>query len=104
MLTGELAEILNLPQRAGYLVKVVAEGSPAWQAGVQGGDRTARINGEDIVVRGDIILAVAGVEISPGADAVNEIHTRLLAQPPGSTFALKILRAGKVLELTGRLP
>src|SRR5437870_4839515 len=60
VVTGELAEILNVPQPAGYLVKTVAKGSPAWMAGIQGGDRAARINGEDLVVRGDIILAVGG--------------------------------------------
>src|SRR5882762_10726904 len=51
MLTGELAEIFNVPGGAGYLVKTVAKNSPAWNAGVLGGDRTATIQGQEIVVR-----------------------------------------------------
>lgn len=42
----------------GYLVKAVAKGSPAWNAGILGGDRTATINGQEIVVRGDVILEI----------------------------------------------
>src|SRR5678816_3363840 len=51
LLTGELAEIFNVPGGAGYLVKTVAKDSPAWHAaehaGVLGGDRVATINGQD---------------------------------------------------------
>jgi hypothetical protein len=32
VIRGEVAEILNLPQPAGYLVNTVARGSPAWHA------------------------------------------------------------------------
>jgi len=67
LLTGELAEIFNVPG-AGYLVKTVAKGSPAWKAGILGGDRTATINGQEIVVRGDIIVEVAGIAITAAPD------------------------------------
>src|SRR5207247_324395 len=50
MLTGDLAEIFNVPGGAGYLVKTAAKGSPAWNAGVLGGDRRAPIHGQEIVV------------------------------------------------------
>ena len=104
IVAGEVAEILNVPQQAGYLVKTVARGSPAWSAGVQDGDRVARVNGEDIVVRGDIILAVGGVEFGPGEAVVQRIRERMEAAKSGDTLTLKILRAGKVLELTVRVP
>jgi len=104
LVTGEIAEILNVPQRAGYLVRTVARGSPAWLAGIQGGDRVARLNGEDIVVRGDIILAVGGVEFAPGEAVVQRIRERMEKAKSGDTLPLTILRAGKVLELTARVP
>jgi serine protease Do len=104
MLTGELAEILNVPQSAGYLVKTVAKGSPAWKAGIQGGDRVARINGEDLVVRGDIILAIAGIDFGPGDVVLKQIRERLEQVRSGDALPLKILRAGKVLEITARVP
>jgi len=55
-------------------VKSVARGSPAWSAGVQGGDRVARVNGEDVAVRGDIILAVGGIEFGPGEAVMRKIR------------------------------
>ena len=100
VVTGVLAEILNVPQPAGYLVKTVAKGSPAWMAGIQGGDRAARINGEDIVVRGDIILAVGGVEFGPGDVVMLRIRERMEHAKSGDKFTLTVLRAGKVIELT----
>jgi S1-C subfamily serine protease len=100
VVTGELAEILNVPQASGYLVKTVAKGSPAWRAGLLGGDRGARISGEDLVLRGDIILTVGGVEFGPGDVVMRRIRERMEQPKPGETLTLKILRAGKVVELT----
>jgi S1-C subfamily serine protease len=104
IVAGELAEILNVPQPAGFLVRTVAQGSPAWLAGIQGGDRVARINGEDIVVRGDIILAVGGVPFGPGEMVVQQIRERMEQAKSGDALPVTILRAGKVLELTTRVP
>jgi S1-C subfamily serine protease len=104
ILTGELAEIFNVPQPAGLLVKTVAKGSPAWLAGIQGGDRVARINGEDIVVRGDIILAVGGVQFGPGEAVLREIRERMEQARSGESLPVRILRAGQVLELSTRVP
>ena len=103
LLTGELAEVFNLPGGSGFMVKTVAKGSPAWTAGVLGGDRTATINGQDIVVRGDVILEVAGIAIK-AADDMPKIREKLGAMKAGQPFKISVLRAGKVLELTGNLP
>jgi hypothetical protein len=35
----------------------------SWDMGPQGGDRTATISGQEIVVRGDIVLTMAGIAI-----------------------------------------
>lgn len=103
MLSGELAEIFNLPQPAGYLVKTVAKDSPGWRLGLQGGDRTAVIGGREIVVRGDIILAVQGIELG-SPDSFAKIRERMSALRPGHEITLTILRAGKITELKGRVP
>jgi serine protease Do len=103
VVSGELAEILNVPQPAGYLVKAVAKGSPAWEMGIQGGDRIAKIGGEDIVVRGDVLLAIAGVQVGTG-DSFLAVRERLQALRPGDEITIRVLRAGKVLDLKGRLP
>ena len=103
VLTGELAEIFNVPGGSGLLVSVVPKDSPAWDMGLQGGDRTATIGGQDIVVRGDIVLAMAGITITSDAD-VPRIRERIGAMPTGQTFKASVLRAGQVIELTGKAP
>jgi S1-C subfamily serine protease len=101
--TGELAEVLNVPGGAGYLVKTVAKDSPAWNAGVQGGDRTATIGGETIVVRGDIIVEVAGIAVKAANDFV-EVRKRLNAMTSGTPITISVLRAGRIVQLTGKVP
>ena len=59
-LSGELAAIFNLPRPAGYLVKTVAKNSPA-EAGIRGGTKTVTIDGQMLVVGGDVLLAVDGI-------------------------------------------
>jgi serine protease Do len=101
MLTGDLAAIFNLPEPAGFLVKTVAQGSSAWDMGLTGGDKIATIGGQQIAVGGDVILTVDGMPVG-SEDNVEKIRRRLAAEPAGTPFKMKVLRAGKVVELTGK--
>ena len=56
------------------------------------------------MVRGDIILAVGGVEFGPGETVMRQIRDVMEKAKSGDTLTLKVLRAGKVLELTARVP
>ena len=103
VVTDELAEILNVPGGSGFLVSVVPMGSPAWNMGIQGGDRVATIRGEQIVVRGDIVLSMAGIAIKSEVD-LPKIRERIGAMSSGEPFKASILRAGQVIELTGKAP
>jgi serine protease Do len=103
MLTGALAAIFNVPEPAGFLVKTVAQGSSAWDMGLQGGDKIATIGGRQIAVGGDIILSVDGVSVGSG-DNIERIRNRLASEPPGTSFKMKVLRAGKIIELNGKTP
>jgi S1-C subfamily serine protease len=103
VLTGELAEIFNVPGGSGLLVSVVPMGSPAWDMGILGGDRIATIDGQDFAVRGDIILSIAGIAIKSEAD-VPKIRERVGAMSTGAPFKASVWRAGKVIELTGKAP
>ena len=101
MLTGDLAAIFNVPDPPAFLVKTVAKDSSAWNMGLLGGETIATINGQQIAVGGDIILSVDGVPIgAPGN--IDRIRTDLSAKPPGSPFSMKVLRAGKIVELHGK--
>jgi hypothetical protein len=50
---------------------------------------------------GDIILAVEGIAMIPANAA--KIRDTLTAMAPGSSYTVRVLRAGDVIELTGRL-
>ena len=101
MLTGNLAATFNVPAPAAFLVKTVAQGSMAWNMGIQGGDRIVTIDGKEIAVGGDIILSVDGIPVV-SEDNIEKIRNRLAAAPPGTLFKVTALRAGKVIELTGK--
>src|SRR5499433_618629 len=63
LIEGPIAQILNVPQPSGYLVKSVARGSVGDMLGLRGGAELATIMGEQLVVGGDIILKVQGLPI-----------------------------------------
>jgi serine protease Do len=103
LISGPIAQILNLPQSTGYLVKSVAKGSPADAVGLRGGAVLATIMGEQLVVGGDIILKVQGISIGDAADH-RRVRDILAAVPPGAEFVMTVLRLGQVIELKGRHP
>ncbi len=102
-LSGDLAAIFNLPQPEGFLVKTVAKGSPAEEAGIRGGNRTAVIDGQTLVVGGDVLLAVEGIPAGNLAD-YKRMRDHLQKLPAGATITVTVLRAGRVLNLVGKAP
>lgn len=102
-LTGELAALLNLPQPAGLLIKTLARVSPLAVAGLRAGSVPAMVNGESLVLGGDVILAVLGVPFT-GADDITQIGDSLRTLPRGAAVPVTILRAGRVFEVTVKLP
>jgi len=102
-LSGDLAAIFNLPQPEGFLVKTVAKGSPAAEAGIRGGNRTAVIDGQTLVVGGDVLLAVEGIPAGNLAD-YNRMREHLQKLPAGAIITVTVLRAGRVLNLVGKAP
>jgi serine protease Do len=103
MLSDELADLLNLPNRsAGFMVKTVAKGSPGDHAGLRGATQLVTISGHEVPLGGDVILSVQGIPASAAnitriRDAMNQLQS-------GTPFTARVLRAGEVLELTGRVP
>ena len=103
LITGPIAQILNLPQPTGYLVKSVARGSAGDAVGLRGGAVLATIMGEPLVVGGDIILTVQGIPVGEAADH-RRVRDILDSVPPGGDFAMTVLRLGHVIELKGKHP
>jgi len=103
LITGPIAQILNVPQPTGYLVKTVARGSISETLGLRGGAALATIMGEQLVVGGDIILKVQGIPVGEASDH-HRVRDILNALPPGREFTMTVLRLGQVIELKGRHP
>jgi S1-C subfamily serine protease len=103
-LTDDLADLLNVPNNmSGYLVKSVAKNSPGEDAGLRGGTRVVTIDGQQMVLGGDIILTVQGVAASNPANMA-KIRDQLATLQPGAPITATILRAGRIIELNGRVP
>ncbi|HVQ77406.1 MAG TPA: trypsin-like peptidase domain-containing protein [Candidatus Binatia bacterium] len=103
LISGPIAQILNLPQDTGYLVKTVSPGSPGEAVGLRGGAALATIMGEQLVVGGDIILKVQGTPVGDVTDH-RRIRDILASVPPGAEFTMTVLRLGQVVTLKGRHP
>jgi len=98
-LSGETAGIFNLPQSAGYLVEKVVFLSPAGIMGIKGGEYKGTIEGKEIILGGDIILAIDNIEFS--AKNLIPISNHFNGLKAGDSFSLKIIRRGKVMTLNG---
>jgi S1-C subfamily serine protease len=103
LISGPVAQILNLPQPTGYHVKSVARGSAGAAVGLRGGTVLATIMGEQLVVGGDIILKVHGVPVGDVSDH-RRVRDLMDTIPPGGEFTMTVLRLGQVVELKGRHP
>jgi S1-C subfamily serine protease len=100
-LNDDLADLLNIPARAtGFIVKTVAKDSPGDHIGLRGSRMIVRMAGQDVPLGGDIVLSVEGIPAST-ANA-GKIRDLLAGLPPGAPYKVSILRAGQVLELTGK--
>jgi serine protease Do len=99
LVTGAMAEALSVPQPGGFLVKQVIKDSPAGRMGLRGGDRIGIVEGQKIVVGGDILLAVQGITLASNEDMVKVVKS-LETLKPGQDLRVKILRDKKVQELT----
>lgn len=70
--------------------------------GLQGADGIITIGGQEVPVGGDIILSVDGIPVV-SEDNIEKIRNRLAGGPPGTPFKMSVLRAGKVIDLTGMI-
>jgi S1-C subfamily serine protease len=104
LLSGEWVRIFNIPQSAGLLVQRIADNSPAASIGLLGGTYKASVAGEEMLVGGDIILAVGGITVVPDGAALPKILEYLSNLKTGEVVTIKVLRAGQVTELKTNMP
>ena len=98
LVTGPAAQALNVPQAGGFLVKQVVQNSPASEIGLRGGDRVGIVEGQKLVVGGDILLSVQGVTVTSNEDMAKVLKSLETLQP-GQDLKVTVLRDKKVQEL-----
>lgn len=95
LLSGNLARALNVPQEAGLLITKVSSKGAAVSLGLQGGYIPAIIEGEKLLIGGDIILEIADIPIEDN-NSLFEIRKKLLSIPKGKSVNISILRNGAI--------
>src|SRR6266849_4436303 len=101
--SGDLAEYLNLPQRFGLLVEEVAKRSPVEAIGLRPSRVVAKVDGRDIPLGGDIVLAAMGIQLVDEA-SFQKVRERWAQLRSGDEMTFRVFRAGRVIDLKGRLP
>ena len=100
LVDGNLAKALNLPQPAGILVQRVAEGSLAWRWGIHAGTQRANVEGQELVLGGDIILGVNDVPVEEGGGSCGDIYASISKLKPGDNLVIKLFRRGQIVKLS----
>ena len=94
-MTPALADALNLSVDHGVLIGKVEAGSPAAKAGLKAGTTQATIQGQTVVLGGDVITKIDGHEITTFDDLANGISSK----KPGDTVQLEIVRDGHTMTV-----
>ena len=95
-MTPEIAEAIGLGEPRGFLVIETAPGGPADVAGVQGGTTPMQLEGREIALGGDVILAIDDREVRKIDDVLGYLQQ---AKEVGETATLTVWRDGQIIEI-----
>lgn len=96
-MSSELAQVMNLDaDQQGVLVQQVEANSPADEAGLRGSFKPVELNGEQVLVGGDVITELNGKALT----SVEELRDGIQQYQPGDEVTLTIIRDGKQDEVT----
>ncbi len=94
-----IAQYIGLEKPQGFLIVEVVPGSPADQAGLQGGTDPTIIDGQEILIGGDVIVGVDDQPVRTLNDLVVYIERN---KRPGDQVTLAVIRNGlqQLIDLT----
>jgi len=96
-MSDAIASAMDLtPTPEGVLIEQITAGSPADEAGLRGSYKPLEVNGEEILVGGDIITAVDNTSIS----GINQLAGTIATYQAGDEISLTILRSGKEMQVS----
>jgi 2-alkenal reductase len=89
-------EMKNLPEdQQGVLIQQVEPGSLADKAGLQAGTKSVTIDGQEIMIGGDIITALNGEQVP----TIQELKAALTQLPADHPLTLTVLRDGEEIQI-----
>jgi serine protease Do len=95
-LTPEIAQAMDLQEgQQGVMVGQVEAGSPADEAGLRGSYKPITINGQSLLVGGDIITALDDQPVNQ----MEDLQGLIGQAEPGQDVTLTVLRDGKQVEV-----
>jgi S1-C subfamily serine protease len=104
-ISGAFSELLNVPEGApGLLIQRVAKDSPTDRLGLRGGAVLMSLEGQELLLGGDIILSVFDIPVgTPKSESqITERLEQFVAGGDSEVLSVEVLRGGKILTLSGR--
>ncbi len=99
-MSPEIAGAMNLPAgQSGVLIQQVVAGSPADRAGLRGSFKSIVIAGEQVLVGGDIIVALDGDSIVD----LNDLQAAVANHKAGDEVTLRIIRENDQIDVNATL-
>jgi S1-C subfamily serine protease len=95
-MTYDIAKKINVNVTYGWLIAQVTSGGPADNAGLQGGTQQVTVDGQSIIIGGDIIIAFNGTRIT-GTDNLSTYLEEYTL--PGQTITVTIVRNNQDMTL-----
>jgi S1-C subfamily serine protease len=97
--SGDVAEMLNLPSEGGLLIQRIERNSPAQQYGLKGPTRRVIISNYPVGIGGDLIVAIDGQPVD-GNDSLTKAMSR---KRGGDSMELTIYRNGRKEQIKVKL-
>ncbi len=102
ILQERVAKALNFPQ-PGLLVQRVVANSVAANAGLRSGEVQADVEGQSMLLGGDLILEINGLVCNTPHD-FELVQQSTIELQEDETYAIKVYRNGEIVELLAGLP
>ena len=99
LLTPEMAKVLNVPQESGLLILAISSKGAAAKLGLRGGYLPATLNGEEVLLGGDVILEIAGIKFVDQKSRY-QIKQKIASFAKGDAIPIVILREGQIGSAT----
>ena len=95
-----LAKAMGVDVTYGWLITQVTRNSAADSAGLQGGSKYAVINNEQVIIGGDIIIAIDGTRIVNGDSLMTYLEEHTV---PNQIIKMTIIRNNNMIDISVKL-